>query len=110
MATPKPATSVRGSTTGRPIMAILDFLGRRHALRIGWELRDGPLPFRELQRRCEMASPNMLTTRLREASEVGIIEKLASGEYGLTRRGTSLLEVLRPLDDWAKAWARATKR
>ncbi len=110
MMIPKPGVRVRGSKTGRPIMAILDLLGRRWALRVGWELRDGPLPFRELQRRCDMASPNILTTRLRECIEVGIFEKLESGEYGLTRRGVALLELLSPLDDWSKAWARETKR
>jgi len=110
MATPKAGAKVRGSKTGRPIMAILDLLGRRWTLRIGWELRNGPLPFRELQRRCEMASPNMLTTRLRECIEVGIFEKRDSGQYGLTRRGVGLLQLLSPLDDWAKAWARETKR
>ena len=31
--------SVRGSRTGRPIMALLDLLGRRWTLRILWELR-----------------------------------------------------------------------
>ena len=110
MATPKPGSRVRGSQTGRPIMAILDLLGRRWALRIGWELREGPLPFRELQRRCDMASPNILTTRLRECIGVGIIEKQESGAYGLTRRGMALLELLGPLDDWAKGWARELKR
>ena len=111
MAVPKPGLKVRGSTTGRPIMAILDLLGRRWTLRIGWELQDGPLPFRELQRRCEMASPNVLTTRLREAIEVRLIEKQDDGAYALTQRGKSLLELLNPLDGWAKKWAREmTKR
>ena len=32
---------VRGSQSGRPIMALLDLLGRRWSLRIIWELRDG---------------------------------------------------------------------
>ena len=32
---------VRGSTTGRPIMALLDLLGRRWVLRIVWELGEG---------------------------------------------------------------------
>src|SRR5256885_7052823 len=41
--------SVRGSTTGRPIMVLLDLLGRRWVLRIVWELRDEPRRFRELQ-------------------------------------------------------------
>jgi len=87
-------------------MAILDLLGRRWTLRISWELRQGPLPFRELQRRCEMASPNVLTTRLREGIEMGVFEKREDGTYGLTRRGKSLLEILSPLDKWAKKWAK----
>ena len=33
-------TAVRGSRTGRPIMALLDLLGRRWTLRIIWELRE----------------------------------------------------------------------
>jgi DNA-binding HxlR family transcriptional regulator len=37
-----------GSRSGRPIMALLDLLGRRMALRILWELScaDAPLTFR----------------------------------------------------------------
>ncbi|MEQ9509453.1 MAG: hypothetical protein RLN92_10440 [Alloalcanivorax xenomutans] len=43
--------SVRGSTTGRPIMVLLDILGQRWTLRILWELRDAPLSFRALRQR-----------------------------------------------------------
>ena len=32
--------TVRGSASGRPIMVLLDLLGRRWSLRIVWELRD----------------------------------------------------------------------
>ncbi len=110
MATPTPGRPVRGSASGRPVMAILDLLGRRWALRVGWELREGPLPFRELQRRCDMPSPNILTTRLRESVEAGLIEKESSGRYGLTRRGRALAELLQPLDAWSKDWARDLKR
>ena len=39
---PRPGVPVRGSATGRPLMAAMDLLGRRWALRILWELRDGP--------------------------------------------------------------------
>ena len=56
MATPTPGRPVRGSASGRPVMALLDLLGRRWTLRIGWELRNGPMGFRELQRRCSMVS------------------------------------------------------
>ena len=65
--TPLPGRPVRGSATGRPIMALLDLLGRRWALRVLWELRSGPVPgFRELQSRCGGVSSSVLTDRLTE--------------------------------------------
>lgn len=106
MSTPKPGRAVRGSRTGRPLMALLDLLGRRWALRVGWELRRESLPFRELQRRCGMPSPNILTTRLREGMETGTIERDPDGAYRLTPRGRSLVAHILPLDGWAKRWAR----
>jgi len=44
--------SVRGSRTGRPIMALLDLLGRRWTLRILWELREQRLTSRALRAAC----------------------------------------------------------
>ena len=59
--TPLPGRPVRGSATGRPIMALLDLLGRRWALRVLWELRAGPVPgFRELQSRCGGVSDRVI--------------------------------------------------
>jgi DNA-binding HxlR family transcriptional regulator len=58
--TPLPRSPVRGSRTGRPIMAAFDLLGRRWALRILWELRDGPVGFGALQQRCDGLSPTVL--------------------------------------------------
>ena len=39
----RPGRPVRGSRTGRPVMALLDLLGRRWTLRVLSELRDGPV-------------------------------------------------------------------
>ena len=50
---PRPGGPVRGSESGRPVMAALDLLGRRWSLRVLWELSQAPTGFRELQRRCE---------------------------------------------------------
>ena len=62
--TPLPGRPVRGSSTGRPTMALLDLLGRRWALRVLWELRDGSaLSFRELQERCGGLSGNVMIVR-----------------------------------------------
>ncbi len=100
----RPGTTVRGSTSGRPIMALFDLLGRRWALRILWELRAGSLNFRQLQAACGDISPTVLNTRLAELRDTGILT--ASGEgYLLTQQGGDLLAALMPLNDWAEAWA-----
>jgi DNA-binding HxlR family transcriptional regulator len=102
--TPLPGRPVRGSRTGRPTMALLDLLGRRWALRVLWELRDGSaLTFRELQSRCGDISSSVLNDRLRELREAGIAVATEHG-YQLTRRGQDLLAALEPLDAWAKQW------
>src|SRR5262245_11358553 len=106
MAAPKPGQVVRGSHSGRPIMAVLDQLGRRWYLRVTWELRDEPLSFRELQRRCGMASPNILATRLSEGVEAGTIERDDQGRYALSGRGRELGAILLELDSWANRWAK----
>lgn len=102
--TPLPNRAVRGSTTGRPIMALLDLLGRRWALRVLWELRDQPSPtFRELQQRCGGISSSVLTDRLRELDEAAIVGRDERG-YILTPAGADLLQRLLVLDDWASHW------
>lgn len=105
MPAPKPRQSVRGSKTGRPIMALLDLLGRRMALRILWELRDGRrLTFRALQEAAE-TNPSVLNVRLRELREARLVAHEDDG-YGLTRHGADLLETFLPLHAWAEKWAR----
>ena len=88
-------------------MVALDLLGRRWALRVLWELRDGsPATFRELRDRCDQMSTSVLNQRLGELREAGIVESGAGG-YKLTKRGTELLEALAPLNAWAKRWGGA---
>jgi DNA-binding HxlR family transcriptional regulator len=96
---------VRGSRTGRPIMAVLDLLGRRWMLRILWQLRDGPLTFRALRASCDACSPSVLNTRLAEMRAAGLVESRADEGYVLTGEGEQLLAVLAPLHGWAARWA-----
>ena len=110
MSTPLPGDPVRGSTTGRPIMAALDLLGRRWALRVLWELRDGPVGFRALQQRCDDISPTVLNTRLAELRTAGIVEHDAARAHCLTPLGADLLDALAPLQDWAARWSRNGSR
>jgi DNA-binding HxlR family transcriptional regulator len=87
-------------------MAALDLLGRRHALRALFELRDGALRFRELALRCGEVSPSVLNARLRELRESGLVAQDAAEGYRLTQRGAELGEVLAPLVRWSEGWAR----
>ncbi|MFV3131692.1 winged helix-turn-helix transcriptional regulator [Niveispirillum sp. KHB5.9] len=90
-----------GSTTGRPIMQLLDLMGRRWALRVMWELYQQPgLSFRALQERCETISPSVLNTRLAELRGARIVE-LSDG-YALTAAGRELACRLMPLHYWAE--------
>ena len=90
-------------------MALLDLLGRRWALRVVWELRDGPLAFRAIQERCAGMSSSVLNERLRELREAGAVGR-GHGGYELTAEGRRLLEVYEPLNDWAERWARRSSR
>jgi len=104
MSAPRAGRPVRGSKTGRPIMAALDLLGRRSSLRILWELRAGTaLTFRALQD-AAMTNPSLLNTRLKELREAGLVQHLGEG-YQLTAAGSELLDALQPLSAWALRWA-----
>lgn len=102
--------SVRGSTTGRPVMALLDLLGRRWTLRIVWELRGGALTSRELRAACGDLSPSVLQTRMRELREAGLAELEAGGGYRLTELGEELLTAFAPLYRFADVWAAREER
>lgn len=106
--TPKPGIPVRGSTTGQPIMALLDLLGRRWVLRVIWELREYTLSFRELQEHCGGMSSSVLAARLRDLRSAGVAE-LTSDGYRLTAEGRALLHAFAPLRDWASRWANRTE-
>ena len=100
------AKRVRGSRTGRPIMALLDLLGRRWVLRIVWELREEPKRFRELQDLIG-ASPTIVNERLADLRDAKLVELDEASGYRLTPLGTELLRLFLPLHLWSEKWAKA---
>ena len=98
---------VRGSASGRPIMVLLDLLGRRWALRIVWELRDDrSLTSRALRAACDEASPTVLQARLSELRKAGFVELVAGDGYRLTALGKDLAENFLPLYRFAERWSK----
>jgi DNA-binding HxlR family transcriptional regulator len=104
---PRPGRPVRGSRSGRPVMALIDLIGRRWVLRILWELRDRPLTFRALQGACGGLSPSVLNERLAELRAAALIESRTDEGYALSALGRELLTLLLPLTGFAETWAKA---
>ncbi len=86
-------------------MAAMDLLGRRWALRILWELRNGPMGARALMSRCDGLSSSVMYERLRELTTAGLVARQQASAYELTSLGQTLGRALAPLDGWATKWA-----
>ena len=88
------------------IARALDVLGERWALMTVRELLLGPKRFTDLRAGLPHASPNILSMRLRDLEEHGIIRKrrlpppAASQVYELTERGHEIAPVLDALGVW----------
>jgi DNA-binding HxlR family transcriptional regulator len=86
-------------------MAALDLLGRRWALRLLWELRDGPVGARALLARSDGMSSSVMYERLRELSDAGLVIKSPAGAYELSGIGRELGRAIEPLSQWSDRWA-----
>src|SRR5262249_12512759 len=101
---------VRGSRTGRPVMALLHLLSRRWALRAIWELRAGRLTFRALQGACGGGSPAVLNRPPRQVPErrpADLAGRPGPRPAPPGPAGRELIEVVLPLAEWSRRWARA---
>jgi DNA-binding HxlR family transcriptional regulator len=92
------------------VSRFLDELGSRWTLLIVRDLLVGPRRFRELLANSPSMGPNLLTDRLRELQEHGIIEKVAApGEsattYVLTEKGLALEPVVLAMARWGMSYA-----
>lgn len=104
----RPRRRAAASPSGRrPIMQLLDLLGRRWALRVLWELREERHRFRGLQEACGGISPAVLNQRLRELREGRLVELYEGEGYGLSPLGRELLERFGPLVNWSERWAKS---
>ena len=102
---PLPGEKVRGSESGRPIMALFDLLGRRWTMRILWELNQTNCTFRELQQSCGKISPTVLNQRLKDLREAALVVAVDKQGYQLTETGKALMLHIEPMRDWAQDWA-----
>ena len=86
-----------------PISRALDLLGERWTLVIIRDLLVGTTRFNDLARGLPGLSRTLLSKRLRQLEEAGLIEKL-DGEYLLTPAGRELEPVVFGLGAWGAKW------
>ena len=94
-----------------PVAKASELLGERWTFLIMRELLLGGRRFNELQRGMAQISPTMLTKRLGELVDNGlVVRKKIPGqkgyEYYPSRAGKELLPVIKALGEWGMRWAR----
>ena len=88
----------------RPIMQLIDILGKKWVLRILWELKPGPCTFRQLQSRCGDLSPTTINARIKDLCGAKFVVKTDDAGYALTAQGEELIELFLPLNNFATRW------
>ncbi|HET8593297.1 MAG TPA: helix-turn-helix domain-containing protein [Solirubrobacterales bacterium] len=113
---PPSAGSTQGSAKPRQVCpyfhSAVELIGRRWTGAILYALTDGPLHFAELKEAVPGMSDRLLSCRLKELEEAGLVSReVLPGNrvrvsYELTEKGRSLEPVIGELRDWARHWHR----
>lgn len=86
-------------------------IGKRWSGAILSALEEGPLRFNELCKCVPGLSDRLLSQRLRELEDAGLVERSVEGgapvrvSYELTDKGAGLKPVMAELRDWAREWS-----
>ena len=90
--------------------AAIELIGKRWTGAIVSALTEGPLRFGELARAVPGLSDRLLSQRLRELEEEGLVEREVEAgtpvrvTYSLTEKGAALRPVMQELKQWARRW------
>jgi DNA-binding HxlR family transcriptional regulator len=90
----------------------IELIGKRWSGAILRVLLDGPARFSEIQERVPDLSDRLLSERLKELEEAGVLDRTVDEgrpvqvTYRLTKRGEALEPVLDQIGAWAETWLR----
>ena len=90
--------------------AAIELIGKRWTGAIISALTEGPLRFGELAQAVPGLSDRLLSQRLRELEEEGLVEREVEAgtpvrvSYSLTEKGVELRPAISELKQWAKRW------
>lgn len=110
----KTALQTRGGQKVCPdFHAAIELIGKRWSGAIIAALTDGPLRFGELCEAVPGMSDRLLSERLRELEEEGVVERSVEPgspvrvSYALTEKGADLDPAISELREWARRWKSA---
>ncbi len=107
------STPTRGQGVCPHFHAAIELIGKRWTGAIVSALGDGPLRFGELGRAVPGLSDRLLSRRLRELEEAGLVEREVEDgsrvrvSYSLTEKGEDLGPAISELRAWARRWKTA---
>jgi len=90
-----------------PVERVFALVGGRWKIRLLYRLHLADASLAELRAHLPRARPQVLTERLRELEQAGMLLRLPPsgggwGSYRITPRGRSLLDALAPAADWGR--------
>ena len=95
---------------GPKVKNSFELIGKRWTGLIIYVLLSGPKRFSEIHATISDLSKRMLTERMKELEDHGIVirhvipERPVRTEYLLTKKGTELAKILSPISQWAESW------
>jgi DNA-binding HxlR family transcriptional regulator len=104
------SVAVRRESCCSAYHAAIELIGKRWTGAILFVLLDGPLRFSEVKILVPDLSDRLLSQRLKELEQEGIVERRATDgvpvriEYALTEKGRALEPAVRSLKVWARSW------
>lgn len=101
------------STYGQfcPVAKTSELLCERWTPLVLRELMCGSRRYAEIQRGVPTISPSLLSKRLRQLQDAGVVTRSAAGgtsEYALTEAGWELYPIIEAMGVWGQRWARSS--
>jgi len=109
IANPPPELRASPAAESCAVEKALAVVGAKWTLIVLHHLMDTPKRFGELQRLVPGASPKMLTVRLRELEQLGLLTRTVHAEipprvdYQLTPQGRSLRPIIDSIEKWGRS-------
>jgi DNA-binding HxlR family transcriptional regulator len=109
IANPPPQLRAGHLTEDCAVEKALVVVGAKWTLIVLHHLMDGPKRFGDLQRLIPGASPKMLTVRLRDLEQLGLLTRTVHAEvpprvdYQLTPQGRSLRPIIDSIEKWGRS-------